>query len=156
MNTSEARVLGSNLPVSTKQCREIAQFIKGREVQRAVQLLEAVKTHKVAIPFKRFNRDMGHRPGHVGPGRYPEKASLQVVVLLKSLIANAQQKGLDVNNLYVKSAIANIASRPGRYGRQRGRTSKRSHFEIIAAELPNERKETKKQKDIQKTKEKQP
>ena len=129
-----AYVRGSNLPVSTKHCREIASFIKGKEERRVITLLEQVVAQKTAVPFRRFNRDVGHRPGHVGPGRYPEKASRMVISLLKSLVANAQQKGLDVKSLCIASAIANIASRPARYGRHRRRVTKRSHFEITAVE----------------------
>ncbi len=140
MDKTQARVIGSNMPVSSKHCREIAIFIKGKEVGRAISLLEDVIAQNVAVPFKRFNRDVGHRPGHVGPGRYPAKASKMVIMLLKSLIANAQNKGLDVNSLYITSAVSNIASRPARYGRQRRRVTKRSHFEIVASEKAVERK----------------
>src|SRR3989344_5516355 len=129
-----ARVVGSNLPISTKHSVEIASFIRGREVNKAIKLLEQVIAMKVAVPFKRYMHNVGHKPGHVGPGRYPEKASRAVVALLKSLIANAQQHGMDTASLYVHAVMANQAARSYRGGRQRRRKAKRTNMQIFAAE----------------------
>ncbi|MDO8556691.1 MAG: 50S ribosomal protein L22 [Nanoarchaeota archaeon] len=130
----QARVVGSNLPISTKHSVEIASFIRGREVNKALQLLESVVAMKVAVPFKRYMHNVGHKPGHVGPGRYPEKASRAIILLLRSLIANAQQLGMDTNSLYVHTVMANQAARSYRGGRQRRRKAKRTNMQIFAAE----------------------
>ncbi|MDO8555780.1 MAG: 50S ribosomal protein L22 [Nanoarchaeota archaeon] len=135
---AEAKVSGSNLPVSTKHSVAIASFIRGKQVNKALALLEQVTIEKVAVPYKRFNRDVGHRPGHVGPGRYPFKASKAVIMLLKSLVANAQQKGLDINNLYIQHMTANVGARPFRYGRHRRIKAKQTNIDIVAVQ----RKET--------------
>jgi len=146
-----ARVVGSNLPISTKHSVEIASFIRGRDVNKAVQLLESVVTHKTAVPFKRYKHNVGHKPGHLGPGRYPEKASEAIIVLLRSLVANAQQLGMDVNSLYIETMMTNLAARPFRGGRQRRRKARRTNIQIIAAQrVPVEKKVPVAEKKVEK------
>jgi hypothetical protein len=107
-------------------------------------MLQRALDKKEAVPFTRFNNDMGHKPGK-GPGRYPQKASKYIIELLKSVKANALAKGLNTDNLIIKKLVANKASRPWRYGRQRRRKAKRTHIEIIVKEIePKTKKENKK------------
>ena len=63
------------LSISTKQSVEIASFIRNRKISQAKSLLSEVINKKRAVPFKRYNRDTGHKPGKIASGRYPEKAS---------------------------------------------------------------------------------
>ncbi|MEK6904447.1 MAG: 50S ribosomal protein L22 [Nanoarchaeota archaeon] len=129
-----AEVHGKDLPVSTKQSIEIASFIRNRSVNKAISLLSQVLEKKIAVPFRRFKRDIGHKPGKTGPGRYPQKASETMISLLKSLVANGQNKGMDTNSLIIRTIMANKASRPFRYGRKRRIQARRTHIDIIAVE----------------------
>ncbi|MFH1210914.1 MAG: 50S ribosomal protein L22 [archaeon] len=143
-NEHEAKVVGRNMSISTKQTIEIVNFIRGRNLAKAKEILEKVMQKKIAVPYKRFNMDTGHRKGKIGPGRYPIKASKEILMLLNSLEANAQNKGLDVDALYLKTIIPNQGSTSWHYGRHRRRQAKRTHLEIIAEEKEEAKKARKK------------
>lgn len=138
----QAKVVGKDLPISTKHSIEICRFIRGKNLHKSVEYLEKVSELKMAVPYTRMNRGVGHRSGKMGPGRYPEKAARHIIQLLNSLEANAQNKGLDVNALVIKKIIANKAAEPWHPGRHRRVKMKRTHIEIVAEEA--EKKEEKK------------
>jgi len=145
-----------NMPISTKQVIEISNFIRGKTVKRSKVLLQGVVDKKVAVPFKRFNMDTGHRRGRIAAGRFPQKSAKHVLQLLNTLEANASNKGLDGDALYIKAIIPNRASRPQHFGRFLRRRMKRTHLEIIGEELvEKEAKETQK-KDQPKAKKEEP
>ncbi len=130
-NETMARAQGIALPVSFKQSVEVCRFIKNRRYKDAIRLLEGVKEMKTPVPYRTFNRGgTGHRKG-MGPGRYPQKASTYIIKLLKSAYANASQKGLDTENLVVKSAVAKQGPKTFHYGRKRGIKAKRTHVEVV-------------------------
>ena len=135
-----ARVKGNDMPISTKHAIEICNFIRGKKLHKSVEYLQKVSELKVAIPYTRMNRGVGHRSGHMGPGRYPEKAARHIIQLLNSLEANAQNKGLDVNALVIKQIIANKAAEPWHPGRHRRIKMKRTHIEIVAEEAEKKQK----------------
>lgn len=135
--------VGRSLPVSTKQCIEICNFIRKKPLQRAKSLLNDVIDMKIAVPFKRFTA-VGHRKGKVGPGRYPIKATKEILTILESVEANAQFKGLSTANLIIIHIAANRASIPWRHGRHRGRKTKRTHVEVVVEEKALEEKKEKK------------
>src|SRR3989338_6904514 len=90
-----ARAQAVSLPVSFKQSAEICRFIKSKPYKRAVSMLEQVLSMEIAVPYTRYNRGgTGHRKG-IGPGRYPIKVCTHLLRLLRSVHANASQKGLD-------------------------------------------------------------
>ncbi len=138
-----AKVHGKDLPISKKHAVEICDFIRGKGVQRSKELLQQVLDMRLALPFRRFNKDVGHRKGKIAAGRYPRKASEMVIGLLESLEANAQNKGMDAKSLYVKTIIANKAHTPWHFGRLRRRKMKRAHIEIIAMEKTQKQAESK-------------
>ena len=143
-----ASVHGKDLPISTKHAIEICNFIKGKSLPKSKQMLKEVMGKKIAVPFKIFKRNVGHKPGSMAAGRYPYKASRYILNLLDSLETNAQNKGLDVNSLYLTKIIPNKASRPFHFSRHRGRKMKRTSIEIIAEEKKEEKKlPDKKQQD---------
>lgn len=127
-------VHGRDLPISTKHAVEICKFIKGKSLQQSKKMLQDVMEKKRAVPFTRFKRNIGHKPGNMAAGRYPYKASKIILQLLNSLEANAENKGLDAQSLYVTTLIPNRASRPLHMGRHRQRKMKRTHIRIIAQE----------------------
>jgi large subunit ribosomal protein L22 len=123
-----------NLPISTKQSVEIASFIRNRPLQKAKMLLQEVVEHKKAVPYKRYNRDTGHKPGKIAAGRYPEKAIACFMKLLNTAEANAEDKGLDSKNLMIIEAKANKGTQQWHQGRQRRRRMKNTHLSIKVAE----------------------
>ncbi len=127
-------VRGVDLSISTKHSIEICNFIRHKPIDKVRNYLELVLQEKEALPLRRFHKDRGHRRGNMGPGFYPKKATKEFISLLDSLKANAQNQGLNPTDLVISRAIANKASIPHRYGRQRGIKAKRTHIEIVAEE----------------------
>lgn len=139
-----ASVIGKDLSISTKHAIVISKYIRGKKLSWAKERLNEVMKFKTAVPFTVRRKDIGHRKGHMGPGRYPQKASKEVLKLLDSVEANAQNKGLDTNELYINAIIPNMASRPMHPGRQMRTRMKRTHIEIVVEERIKEKKENKK------------
>lgn len=138
-----ARVDGKDLPISTKNSIEVCNFIRKKTVANSKKILQSVLETKIAIPAKRFNKDRGHKPGRIAAGIYPRNVCKYVLGLLNAVEANAQNKGLNVDNLIIKTIVVNKASAPWRYGRFRRRKTKRTHIEIVV----EEKEPTKKSKE---------
>ncbi len=147
MNENMAKAIGRDLSISTKKSVEICNYIRGKKVEKAKAFLEKVLTKESAVPMRRFNRDTGHKKG-IGPGRYPIKTAEQILTIIKSAEANAQNKGLSTKDLFISHIAANRAARPWHFGRKRRQKMKRSHIEVVLIE-----KKTEKQEKQQKVKE---
>ena len=128
-----AKAVGLALDISTKQSVMICDMLRKKPLPKAKILLEQVIKKKHAVPFIRFKRDVGHKPG-IAAGRYPIKACSQILKLLKSAEANAQFKGLSTANLVIRHIIAQKGAKAMRYGR-RHRRAKRTHIEIVLEEV---------------------
>lgn len=124
------------LPISTKHAIELGNFIRYNDINKARKLLEGILSKKVAVPFKRFNFDLGHKRPHLGPAQYPQKAASYILMLLNSAEKNAINFGLDQKNLYISKYIANKGVRHYHTGRFRGRRMKRTHVLIEVREKP--------------------
>lgn len=124
---------GKDLPISTKHSIEICNFIRGRSLEKSKKMLTDAIEEKRAIPFKRFNKDRGHKRT-MAAGRFPKKACGYIMKLLNLAEANARNKGLDTSALYIKSIIANKGSRPWHPGRSIRRKMKRTHISIAVKE----------------------
>ena len=152
------RAVGRSLPISTKVSVEICNFLRKRQLQNVKEILERVIKKDQAIPYKRFNMDVGHKPGKIASGRYPKKASTEILNIMKNVEANAQMKGFNTNNLEIIHLCAHKASRPWHHGRQRRQLMKRTHIEVVVAESakiakPNiETKTQQQQKEVKETK----
>ena len=121
--TKEAIVNGKNLSIGRKHAVAISNYIRGKDVDRAIYLLEEVTKFKRAIPMK---GEIPHRKGMMS-GRYPVKGVKIFITLLKSLKSNAIAKELELEKCKI-FIIANRASRPyRRFGQGR---FKRSHVTI--------------------------
>jgi large subunit ribosomal protein L22 len=144
-----AKAVGINLSISTKASIEISSFIRGKPLDKVKKQLLEVLEKKRAIPYKRFNKDCGHKPGKIAAGRYPIKAVTQFLKLVNSVEANANNKGLDISSLYLYYVVSNRASTPWHYGRKRRIKMKRTTVEIRVKELGKKKiKEVKKEKKI--------
>tara|TARA_Y100000310_G_C20543558_1_gene744495 strand:+ start:241 stop:933 length:693 start_codon:yes stop_codon:yes gene_type:complete len=141
-HVAKARTLSS--PISTKHAVEICYHIRYKSTSAAKQALESAMSLKRAIPFRKFNKDLGHKVG-MAAGRYPIKAASIILQLVKSAEANAQDLGLDVSTLKISKAIANKAAVQATGGRRRS-TGKRTHVELEVVEFtPKKKKPSKKQ-----------
>lgn len=129
----QAKAVGNNLRVSWKDCTEIGRFIKGDDVEKAKNKLERVIEKDQPVPYTKFNSDAGHRPGN-GPGKYPVKASKEVLSVLKAAESNAENEGLNPGNLEVENVIVNQGSEFRTPKRHRGRKIKSAHVKILVSE----------------------
>ena len=127
-----------DIAVSTKAAIEVCNFLRGRNLAQAKRLVEEVVAMKRAIPFKRFTNGVGHKPG-IAAGRYPQILSKHMLKMFKEAESNAQIKGLG-DNLLIVHLCAHKASSPMHQGRQRRRSMKRTHIELVVEELESEKK----------------
>ena len=134
---------GDDLRVHYKNTFEAAAAIRGMSLKGAQSYLEEVLEHKRCIPFRRHT-------GHVGratqakefgltQGRWPEKSVRILIGLLQNLEANAEVKGLEVDNLYLWHVQVNRAAKGRRrtyraHGRIGPYLSSNCHVEIICTE----------------------
>jgi len=138
-----AKAMGIDLRTSFKNTYNVAQAIKGLELEKAKTYLQNVLEHKQCIPFRRFTGCIGRtaqaKEFKHTQGRWPEKSVKVVLGLLKNAESNAEFKNLETENLIVK----HIQTQRARHGRRRtyrahGRISpyKSSpcHIEILLAE----------------------
>lgn len=140
-----ARAVGVALPISYKHSYEICNFIKHKNLADAKKMLQDVVEKKIAVPYKRFDFDLAHKR-KIGPGRYPEKTSLEFIKLLESVEANAQFKGLNTSNLVIVHLSAHKAAKAWHYGRLSRRRMKRTNVEVCVEEK-TKKAEDKKQKE---------
>lgn len=128
------KVAGRNLAISHKASYELMSFIKNRNVDKTIKMLERVIGLEQVVPYRRYNRDVSPKPG-VGPGRYPVKAALVTIKLLKNLKGAARSKGLDLQKLTIIHATATRGPKRRRYGRKMGLERKNTHIELVAKEV---------------------
>ncbi len=132
-NNNYSKIIGKNLPISTKQAIEILNSIRNKNIAKVKKFLQRVIDKKTPVEYKRFNRDTGHKPG-MAAGRYPVKSSKHILQLINSLEANAEFKGMDKEKLIISYAVANKGNTQFHPGRIRGRQFKTTHIELRAME----------------------
>jgi len=118
-----AKALGRELTISPKLSREVAGMVRGMKVDKAIQALEDVVALKRPVPLKRYNKRVSHKQG-VGPGRYPEKVAKAFLNIIQSAVANAEYKGLDVDNMVLRTiTVSRGRTIPGHMPRAHGRAT---------------------------------
>lgn len=132
----EVVVNGKSVPISMKYSIAICKFIKHKSIEKAIKDLEEVVGLRKAVPMK---GEIPHRKGKMMSGRFPKRAAASFIMLLKSLLGNANNHDLD--DPVISEAIANLASRP--YGRK-GMKRKRTHIIIKCKKM--EKKKSNKNK----------
>ena len=136
-----AKAMIWDAPVHVKVMREVAEAIKGMRVSEAKRLLEAVIEKREAIPFRRAHGKQAHRKGLGAKwgwpaGRYPVKAAKIMLRLLKNVENNAENKGLEVENLRiihvgVHKGLTLKRWMPRAFGRASPKYKTHSHVEIV-------------------------
>ena len=134
-----AKALGRELTISPKLAREVAGMVRGMKVDKAIQALEDVVALKRPVPLKRYNKRVSHKQG-VGPGRYPEKVAKAFLNIIQSAVANAEYKGLDVDNMVLRTiTVSRGRTIPGHMPRAHGRATQWDqntvNLEVISEEV---------------------
>lgn len=133
-----ARALRHDIDASFKDLSQVCGSISGKEVPKAVQLLESAKLGDVPILYRKFNKKCGHRSELGGrKGRYPKKSAGIVLEVLRSAMANAKNIGLG-DKLVVRHASANkqnIYPRMASKGRATRSNYETAKVEIVLEEL---------------------
>lgn len=129
----QAKAQGNNMPVSWKDCTEIGRFIQNDTVEKAKNKLEMVQEKEIEVPYTKYNNDVGHTSGSSTPGRYPVKAAKHVLQVLESAESNAENEGLNPDNLKVEEVITNQGREFRTPSRHQG-TTKAAHVKIIIEE----------------------
>jgi len=130
-----AKLVSHNLRISRKFSVELCNLLRYKDVNRAEKMLEQIIAKQLPVPLKRYNRDVGHKKGKgIAAGRYPIKAAETILKLLRSAKANAENKGMNVENLYIARMVANKGNTRWHFGRHRRRKMKSTHIEIELAE----------------------
>ncbi len=96
-----AKGMGIGLNISFKHSVTVCNRIRNMNLSSAINLLEAVISQERAIPFKRFRTGVGHRRGDGKEtiAKYPWKASSEILKVLRNVEANANYKGMDIEEL---------------------------------------------------------
>ena len=136
---TSAKAIGKEMPISPKFTREICGMVRGMKVNKAISTLEGVIALETPVPLKRYNKRVSHKQG-VGPGRYPKKAAAAVLGVIKSAVANAEYKGLNVDDMVIKTISASRGRvTPGHMARAHGRATEWNqdtvNLEVIIEEV---------------------
>lgn len=128
-----AKASGKDLGISLKHSAVICGFIRGKRLGVAKTMLSEVIDMKRAVPFSKFNKDLGHKHGMMS-GRYPIKSCKEILKILQSAESNAKEKNMDIDSVIIKEVKADKASTSLHYGRFRSRKMKRTHIEVVLTE----------------------
>lgn len=128
----QAKAVGNDLRISWKDVTEIGRFVKGNPVEKALNKLERVQEKDLPVPYTKFS-GASHRPGQ-GEGRYPVKAAEKVQEVIESAESNAENEGLNPDNLEIQEFITNQGSEFRTPKRHRGQTIKSAHVKIVVGE----------------------
>jgi len=136
-----AKARGREVRMSPKAAREVCNELRGLRLEAAKTYLEDVIAMRQAVPYRRYDKKVGHRRGlyKADSGRYPVKASKAILRVLENAENNADYKGLDLDRL----RITHISAYPGRMlkrfiERARGRSTafneQMVHVEVVLTE----------------------
>ncbi|MCD4666387.1 50S ribosomal protein L22 [archaeon] len=139
----EAKVNVNDMGISPKTSVEVCRFVRNKEVNKAKKMLERVIEKKMAVPYKRFIQEIPHRRGNMATGRYPIKVCGEILKLIKSAEANAQNLGMG-KDLFLYHISASKGSQQWHFGRKRRRVMKRTNIKIILKEIEKKKIEEKK------------
>ena len=107
-------------PVSFRHSRVICKAIKGKKTSKVRRILEDIMNEKKSIDGKHYTKTV--------------KKFLEII---KSAEANAKQKNLSVDRLFIKNATADKGEamyRPKTRWNLRGRRQKSANIKIIVEE----------------------
>ncbi|MFP4001147.1 MAG: 50S ribosomal protein L22 [Thermoplasmata archaeon] len=133
-----AKAYGSELQISPKESMEVCNMLRGKDVDDAIDTLEKVIAEEKPVPYRKHNKRVAHQKG-VGSGGYPKKVCRKMKEKIEECRSNAEDKGLDIDNLRIKVLAAHKGSpiegrRPRAMGRSTPHDTKTTNLEIILEE----------------------
>ncbi len=137
---TSSRAMGYELHISPKHSREICSTIKKMKTPKAKQFLEDVIALKQAVPFKRYNGNVGHRRGRMAAGRYPVRAATEILKVLANAAQGAEDKGLEPDRMRLTHTATKMGrtirgTMPRAMGRATAKNTETVTVEIILEEL---------------------
>ncbi|MDK2789785.1 MAG: large subunit ribosomal protein [Methanothermococcus sp.] len=136
-----ANAMGRSLRISRKHSIEICRKLNGMKLDDAIAFLKRVIDLKEPVPFKRHDKDVPHRKGKLGwhAGRFPQKASEEILKVLDNAKKNAEYKGLNTEKLRIKHISSNKGFTIKRYmprafGRASPKFQETVHIQVILEE----------------------
>ncbi|HIP17668.1 MAG TPA: 50S ribosomal protein L22 [Methanothermococcus okinawensis] len=136
-----ARAMGRSLRISRKHAVEICREINGMKLEDAINYLNRVIELKQVVPFKRHGKDVPHKRGKYGwtAGRFPQKASREILKVLDNAKKNAEYKGLNTEKLRIKHISSNKGFTikrfmPRAFGRASPKFQETVHIQVILEE----------------------
>ncbi|MEM5802140.1 MAG: uL22 family ribosomal protein [Candidatus Aenigmatarchaeota archaeon] len=117
---NEARAVAKGLRISTKKSLVIANQIRNKPLAKAKRLLNDLISKKISLE-----------------GKYYTNTAENFLSVLKSAEANAQQKNLNIEKLFVKQAKVDKGYkfiRPKSRAKFAGRKAKVTHVTIVLEE----------------------
>ena len=133
---------GRDLRISPKAAREICKHIRGMRLDKAKEILQEVIELKKPIPYFRHKKKVAHRKGAQGydAGRFPQKASGEILKLLDAVESNAEFKGLYTDRLKIIHIVAHRARVirnyiPRAFGRSSPYFNHLTHVEVAVEEI---------------------
>ncbi|MCQ5340277.1 MAG: 50S ribosomal protein L22 [Candidatus Methanomethylicia archaeon] len=140
-----AKASGRDLHISTKEAVEICNAIRNMKLDEAIEYLKRVIEKKEAIPYRRYRKLLPHHSGiserfGIPTGRYPIKACKAILKVLENAKVNAENKGLNIENLRICHAAAHkglriISYLPRAFGRVDPIRHPLTHVEIVVEEV---------------------
>jgi large subunit ribosomal protein L22 len=107
-------------------------------LDQAKEYLNKVMRKKQPVPFRRYNKKLGHRHGveNAFAARYPIKTAKRILQVLEGAEANAEFKGLDPERLKIIHAAAYPGMKIKRYqmrafGRSTPKFQTLAHVELV-------------------------
>jgi large subunit ribosomal protein L22 len=132
-NKTSASIHAKGLQISTKMSVEICKNIRNKPLAKAKIIVGNMVNMKQAIKVRRYLADLGHKPG-MGPGRFPIAAGKVFLKMFDSIQSNAENQGMNVNNLVITTAQANKADARYHNGRKGRTRMKNTHLFLVVEE----------------------
>ncbi|MFP4608298.1 MAG: 50S ribosomal protein L22 [Candidatus Natronoplasma sp.] len=133
-----AKAYRNEFQISPKKSVEVCDMLRGRDVEKALNILDEVIDGDRAVPYKKHDKRVAHQKG-IGSGGYPKKVCKKIKSLIEECKANAENKGLDTDEMFIKHLTAYKGSpvegfRPRAFGRSSPHNTQTTNIEIILEE----------------------
>ncbi len=130
-----SKAYGRDMHISPKKSVELCNMLRGKNVGAALNMLDEVIEKKRAVPYKRHKKSASHHKG-AGPSGYPVKAAKKIKYLIEEAQSNAEDKGLDADEMHILSLCAHQGQvikgyRSRAFGRSSPFNRKTTNIEII-------------------------
>merc|ERR1712066_74578 len=142
VSKNAVKACGKDLRVHFKNTYNVARAVKGMGLKQAQKYLTDVLNHTRCIPMRRFAGSTGRtaqaKEWGLTMGRWPTKSVKIVMGLLENMLANANTKQLEVDNLVINHVQVQAAQKGRRrtyraHGRITPYMSNPCHVEMWAS-----------------------